>query len=835
MALAVCTSTGCRSIRIPAIDPSGRRLFLPPPNYTTLAGPSPATNQFGILPTPAWTSPPLPPPCPDQPPPPPTFLEPDCGAPQSVPVVVAPQVLQTPRQDRLTLTPKRIVAPIGSEVVLVSGLCGHKGYYLKREPIEWTLNRPGVGQFVEVSAERSAWKWLWATQPAKVGADLAVSRTHVLPQTITRGNADVTDDVRVVSGQTWVSVTSPMEGTSRVTAYAPDVEDWSLRKQTATIYWVDAQWSLPAPAVVPAGQTHLLNTKLTRSDGVTPLEGYIVRYEVNGGPPASFAPSGASAVDVISDPEGNAAVEISQAPDQAGTTQIRIRIIRPQCGGEPSIEIGGGFTSLTWSAPGLALSMSGPATAELNSTANYQITVNNPGDMPARDVVVSDVLPPGLTLIGSDPPATPLGDRLEWRLGDLSGLASQTITLNCRTGRRGDIQHCATARTADGLTAEDCVTTRISAPLLSVSMTGPETAEVGEQVEFRVEITNLAQETLRNVTLIDTFDAGLQQVDGEASPIQRSLGDLEAGGTRRIAVRFIVKAPGQLRNQLEAFAENSEKVVATALLNATQPAAPVVPDRPQVSASLTGGGQVVVGQNNTFNIGVANTGNVPLTGVQVVFRYPDSLIPAGTERAVTAHTPGNLIWRIERLEVGQRLSWRLECTAQRADATAASRLEVTSEQNASDSAGQTTNITPPAAPEDGGPGPGREPDGGAVTGRLTLSVADQADPIRVGQRETYLIVIKNDRNVSDKNVQLTVSFPEGLAFKSVRGPVRAARSSAREMDLAPIAELRAGESVTIRVEAEAQRAGQLTVRASVKSLRSPAGVSAQAETTVNAP
>ncbi len=81
---------------------------------------------------------------------------------------------------------------------------------------------------MEVSAERDAWKWLWLTQPGKVSADLAIGRTAVLPHTITKGNADPSDDVRVVKGQTWVSVTSPTEGTSRVTAYAPDVENWAL-------------------------------------------------------------------------------------------------------------------------------------------------------------------------------------------------------------------------------------------------------------------------------------------------------------------------------------------------------------------------------------------------------------------------------------------------------------------------------------------------------------------------------------------------------------------------------------------------------------------------------
>ena len=40
------------------------------------------------------------------------------------------------------------------------------------------------------------------------------------------------------------------EGTSHVTVYTPAVGDWNLRRATATIYWVDAQWIFPASAVV---------------------------------------------------------------------------------------------------------------------------------------------------------------------------------------------------------------------------------------------------------------------------------------------------------------------------------------------------------------------------------------------------------------------------------------------------------------------------------------------------------------------------------------------------------------------------------------------------------
>ncbi len=262
------------------------------------------------------------------------------------------------------------------------------------------------------------------------------------------------------------------------------------------------------------------------------------------------------------------------------------------------------------------------------------------------------------------------------------------------------------------------------------------------------------------------------------------------------------------------------------MLTATEPPAPVVPvipDRPELQVRLTGASQARVGQPSLFTIEVANTGNIPLTGLRVNYRYPDSLTPSRVDkkRPATDHLPGNLIWEINQLEVGQRHTWDVECIAQRGGVDAIARVDATSQQNASDSVELKTQIAAVAAPPAGvdpGPGGGAVPDigdgpqNGNVKGELTLSIADQGDPIRVGQRVTYLLVLKNDRNATDRNVRLTVAFPTGLDFKTLRSPLQGTvRASDREIELPSIAEMRAGESITIRVEAEATQVGQFMV------------------------
>ncbi|MEC7430147.1 MAG: hypothetical protein VYE28_10870, partial [Planctomycetota bacterium] len=59
--LASCMS-GCSGLRLPAIDPSGERFFLPSGNYTTLNTPE-ECGGCGIFPEPAFSKPANPPRC----------------------------------------------------------------------------------------------------------------------------------------------------------------------------------------------------------------------------------------------------------------------------------------------------------------------------------------------------------------------------------------------------------------------------------------------------------------------------------------------------------------------------------------------------------------------------------------------------------------------------------------------------------------------------------------------------------------------------------------------------------------------------------------------------
>jgi hypothetical protein len=255
-------------------------------------------------------------------------------------------------QDYLRITPDRILAPVGSEVVLKAGICSTGGFLLTDRRIEWLLDRSGSGQFVDVG-ERNQLDLFRSPldTPHKVDNWYVVGATAGSPEVLTRGNADPVDNIQVLDGEAWVSVTSASAGTSHITAHAPAIGNWQFRQALATIYWVDAQWIFPPSSVVEPGRPHVLTTMVLRRTDGAPLAGWIVRYEVGSG--ASLGYVGGNFVEVPVDANGRASVEVSPNSSGGGSTTVAVAIIRPQTAppdASPRMEVGRSNATITWGA-----------------------------------------------------------------------------------------------------------------------------------------------------------------------------------------------------------------------------------------------------------------------------------------------------------------------------------------------------------------------------------------------------------------------------------------------------------------------------------------------------
>jgi uncharacterized repeat protein (TIGR01451 family) len=878
--ICLTTLASCAQVRVPAFDPTGQSIFsgnstalapfdgpiarwhrekharnqaeagiaaapasAPCATAPLVAGPpamAPAPAPLMVQPCGVPLAPPVAPPSTCQPrelpPPPASSFAPSCNNPQG----------SMPKVPQLLISPQRIVAPVCSEVVVAAGICGPEGYYITRRPIEWMVAQDGVGQIVAVGKESPLGvSHLLRGSPDKLGTNFVLAHTSTISQCIDKGTPDPSDDVNLSKGQSWISVTSPTEGTSYVTVVAPKEHLWETRRATATIYWVDAKWTLPSCRFARAGEKQSLVTVVTRKSG-EPVVGWTVRYEVLEGPEADVGSVGRKTIDVQTNARGEAIAELLPRSVTPGITTVGVQIIRPQSsrGDVPQMVVGQGVASVRWSAPGLVVYSVGPSTVEADGAISYRVEVANTGDVPSQGVTLSYTPPPGLTVLNSNPTGQPFGQRLEWRLGDIPPGAAAAVEINCRATRAADIRSTFNARNSAGLTAESSVSTRIVASALSLVMTGPESVEVGGTAQFRVEVTNTSSSPLTNVTVTDNFPPGLAHTAREPSPIVRALGTLEPGQTQRFAVSFVVLQPGQHCHRLDVIADNTTGASTRGCV--TGVAAVAAP--PTLNLRIDGPSALEVDQAGSYSVDVSNTGSSKATGVIVRLEFAPSLAPreATGARVDQPGQPG-LAWQLAEINPGETVRLRVNCQALTADARALLKVSVQSRETVTKIEEYGTRIIAraPAAPPPPREAPAPElperpapaiPAEPAAAGNLRVTIAETADPIQEGRNTTYLIVLRNERTVADRDVTLTLVASEGLKIVGIAGPTRevGVTPDGRQAELAPIAEMRAGEQLpAYRIEVQGTRPGRQRFRVLVQSARDTAGQTIEVETTVN--
>lgn len=721
---------------------------------------------------------------------------------------------------KLTLSPTKIIAPVGSEVVLLAAVCGADGCMYANQEVEWMLAPGGAGHFIALG-RKSPLDWLvgFSAWPRKVNSSYAIGVTSSRYLCLTRGTPTPADDLPVQRGQAWISLTSPVEGTSHVTVHAPGVHNWDGHVQTAAVHWVDAEFVYPPPAINPAGSKHVFTTIVSRHSTQAPVEGWRVRYEITGGPPAGFAPDGAKVVEIPTNELGQASVEIYQLEPAPGTNTVGIQVIRPadaSAGGERFV-VGSGSTQKTWSTPGLSLRKTGPARGVVGDTLVYRIEVRNPGDLTSKGVVVTDQLSEGLTFLSSNPPVQPADGKLQWSLGDLLRGEGRTIEVNLRAEQPGTLNNCASAVSAEKLSAQDCATTTVVVQSLRVEVAGPPQVAVGQEFVFEARITNAGDIPATGLVLVDRYDPGLRHA-AQQNPIERTLGDLQPGETKRVEIKFIAAEAGQLCNTVEVQAVGggvlgSGKACVTAAPAAgpaTPPpaAGPVAPASPAAKPNLvvrkTGPTKLKIGDTAEFKIEVVNQGQGAATNLKVIDHYDASLKPTAASPG-SKWTGADLVWQIDALQAGEKLEFGVNCECVEQATKACNRATVTCQEQVRADGEACLAISPPP-------------------GGVSVVVAEDADPVRVDEQVKYEITVANHNQAADGQVAVVVTVPQQMSPLRIgtQGP-SAMTIDGQTVKFAPVADLRPGDVLHYTVKARAAAPGEakLRVEVSTRNSKSP--------------
>lgn len=849
-------STGCKTLSLPAIDPSGNRIFNG--QWTPVVGPHDPNNGYPST-APAYQTPPEPPPCMQGSDGKKGKLCQGCLSGKGCLARKKEAEEVRGRCGQLLLTPTRIVAPVGGEVILLAGICGKDEILVTNEPIEWMLAPNSVGEFVAVGDDakgetKSFWKRDDRPKVEKLGIDFARGRTSSQAGVITRGTSNTADDLPVRKGQTWISLTSPTEGTSKVTAFAPDSDVWDQRRQTATIYWIDASWQLPGPVNARSGEEVQLITRVMRSEGFAPAEGWIVRYRSLNPDFARFVPGNLDQVSVNVDANGVALARIVNGSANAsatpfGSALVEVEIVKPTRGSEnmPELQIARGTTMVTWSAASLVLDAVGPEVAVPGQDLPYTISIANVGDVVSESTILNVTIPSGMQVRSTSyqPDSQPTNNTVRWTIGPLQPRMRFDVTMNLVATAELDGRIQVDVSGAPNLRQQKILRTLVQKPTISLQFTprqGLNQVEVGSEAAFEVVLMNTGNQTVNNLTIVLASDPGLVHIRGGNESIQ-TLDYLTPGQRRPLDAIFVAQREGPLC--ATATVQSAGQILATQ--KACIQAIPATPKRPSMRLQIENvsrNSAIAVGEQFEMNWSLVNNGQTILRGPIVTMQVDSALEVGGISRDFEKLAErGFYRWRLTDMPPGVRV----QLSAAMRGITEIQRANVSLRVETADGLSETQTLSigigpngvPPAIssgspsgvnsgnPIRSGFGAIRSAEGADLDfGRqISVSIVSVNNNVKRGEIGTYEIRVENFGNKPQQQVSLNVLLPEKATLSAIRAKELRYRlaNNDHKIDFEPIKYLRGNEvfSFTIQLRIDGIDESEIVASASSSSQTDP--------------
>ncbi len=249
----------------------------------------------------------------------------------------------------------------------------------------------------------------------------------------------------------------------------------------------------------------------------------------------------------------------------------------------------------------------------------------------AGEVQLMTRIPPTLQYVRSEPPADVQGNKLVWDLQSLNKGDVRKVKIWVRSNQEGRQWLCFTAFALPRY----CVDTNIGSAKLAIRKDGPATAQLNGTITYTIVVENTGTATASNVVVNDQLPQGL--VATGATTFQ--VGDMPAKSSKTFSVTAKAANRGKFCNVAVATSGNAGQVQAEACTTVV---------KNDLEPSLVCPREGVVGQRGDVVMGIANTGDTPLTNVRATVEYP-----MGVQVVSSECTPaGQNVWNVGTIAPG---------------------------------------------------------------------------------------------------------------------------------------------------------------------------------------
>jgi len=205
--------------------------------------------------------------------------------------------------------------------------------------------------------------------------------------------------------------------------------------------------------------------------------------------------------------------------------------------------------------PELQIDKTGTPQAFHGDEITYTIEICNVTDYPAPDVVLTDILPIGLTYVSSNPSGTFDNGIITWNLGTIESRECVSVTIT--TSVDCDISPSSYIRNTASTVWRD-MEENVYGPVTDTSWTSiesafslfkyskPDIVEPGEIITYKIEWENLGTKTFTGVTLTEMYDNNVEFIEAAPAPDtgthnQWTIGDLPPWSRGQITITVRVK------------------------------------------------------------------------------------------------------------------------------------------------------------------------------------------------------------------------------------------------------------------------------------------------------
>jgi len=426
-------------------------------------------------------------------------------------------------------------------------------------------------------------------------------------------------------------------------------------------------------------------------------------------------------------------------------------------------------------APALEVDTYGPTSVGINKLADYQIVVKNNSSIQAERILVGVNIPSWVDIenVNLSTGEKELTDgknqaRLVWSIDKIAGNSSQTMTISA-TPRKPQVFDVGVEWTLIPRVGSTNVS--VTEPRLEMSIAGPPEVLYGETAIYHVTVRNPGTGTAEDVVVMLPEALG-----GERA----SLGLIEAGKEKNFQVELLARTAGKLNLVAKAAAEGDLKVSAERDL---------VVRRANLEIAINGPGLKYSGSGAQYTVSITNTGDATASDIISAIALPNGVkYLSGVESVKLIE--GGMRWPVGTLDAGQSRTFKVNCLL---DTSGDLQLEVGA-RGRGDLAASDACVTKVETIAD-----------------LVLSVADPKGPLPTGEDVPYEIKVQNRGSKSAVGVKLVMQFSEGIEPKEASGLKHQLTDG--QVLFSPIEKINPGEEMTVKVTAEAMKAGTHIFRA----------------------